>query len=366
MDTSDPEITFDSSGQCNHCLAALNRWKSMSDSMNSGSELRSTIERLRRVSNSDYNCILGLSGGVDSSYLALKAHDWGLRPLVVHVDAGWNSEIAVRNIEGVVKSCNYDLHTIVVNWDAMRELQLAFLRSGVANQDVPQDHAFFAHLYHFAIDNKIRYVLNGGNVASESIVPESWQWSAMDAKNIRAIYSRFGSGEFPNFQLISFWQYYIEFPLLRRMSPVRPLNQMWYSKAKAAKELESRTGWTSYERKHEESVWTRFFQNYYLPVRFGWDKRRPHLSSLIVSGQVTRLDALEQLEKPLYEEREMRRDSAYIRRKLRLSEEEFQDLMETDVRDAGEFDNWSAQVARLKKVQVAASRLSGRRVAKYS
>ena len=173
MDTSDPLITFDENGRCNHCrdFKAL-RGTAWFPDEEGARRLEGHIERVRREGRGkEYDCVLGLSGGVDSSYLAIRAKDWGLRPLVVHVDGGWNSELAVQNIERVVKHCGYELHTHVVNWEDMRELQLSYLRAGVANQDVPQDHAFFAALYRFAIANKFRFVLNGGNVATEGISP---------------------------------------------------------------------------------------------------------------------------------------------------------------------------------------------------
>jgi N-acetyl sugar amidotransferase len=248
--------------------------------------------------NQEYDCVLGLSGGIDSSYVALKAFEWGLRPLVVHVDGGWNSELAVQNIETIVKHCKYELHTHVINWESMRELQLSYLRAGVANQDVPQDHAFFAGLYHFATKNKIRYVLNGGNVATEGIFPAAWHGAAMDAKNLKAIHKAFGSKKLNGYPLISFSQYYFWYPIVKKMRPFRPLNLIPYSKDLAVEQLEE-IGWKSYPRKHGESIFTKFFQNYYLPTRFNYDKRRPHFSSMIASNMISRDFAIELLKQPL-------------------------------------------------------------------
>lgn len=312
----------------------------------------------------DFDCVLGLSGGIDSSYLALKAFEWGLRPLVVHVDGGWNSELAVQNIECLVKHCNYELHTHVVNWVDMRELQLAFLRAGVANQDVPQDHAFFAGLYHFATKERVRFVLNGGNVATEGIFPSAWHGAAMDATNLRAIHKKFGSQDLIDYPLISFARYYFWYPVVKRMTPFRPLNLIPYSKDLAIKELEE-IGWRAYPRKHGESIFTKFFQNYYLPTKFGYDKRRPHLSSLICSGQISRSAALTEISKPLYDNDELRRDIQYVSRKLQISLDEFERLMASQVHSYADFKNWDRRYAAMKQVQTLIRRTLRKDVSAY-
>ena len=329
MDTSDPEISFNDSRVCNHCikfdLVASQQWFPNEEGRCRWAGVADEIKVAG--AGREYDCILGLSGGVDSSYLALKARDWGLRPLVVHVDAGWNSELAVANIERIVKHCSYDLHTHVVDWEDMRDLHLAYLRAGVANQDVPQDHIFFASLYHFATKNGIRYILSGGNLATEGIFPDAWHGSAMDAINLRAIHKRFGERPLKQYKTISFFDYYLWYPFVKKMRTVRPLNYMPYVKAEALVELQQTVGYKPYPRKHGESLFTKLFQNYYLPTKFGYDKRRPHLSSLIVSGQLTRLDALAKLEEPLYDAQELEIDIAYFCKKLRISRAQFDELM---------------------------------------
>lgn len=366
MDTSDPEITFDGAGRCNHCrdveklLGTV--WFPNDEGARRLKALVATLQHEGR--SSEYDCILGLSGGIDSSYVALKAHEWGLRPLVVHIDGGWNSELAVQNIERIVKHCGYELHTHVVNWEDMRELQLSYLRAGVANQDVPQDHAFFAGLYHFATENKVRYVLNGGNVATEGIFPTAWHGAAMDAKNLKAIHKAYGTQPLRDYPLISFSQYYFWYPIVKRMTPIRPLNLMPYSKDDAVAELEQ-IGWRAYPRKHGESLFTKFFQNHYLPTRFGFDKRRPHLSSLIASGNLTRERALELLEEPLYEPDELRRDRQYLCRKLRISEADLELFMNSPIHHYADFDNWEGQYRRMKAVQAWVSKVTGRSLSVY-
>lgn len=366
MDTTDPDITFDEDGRCNHCR---NFESARGTVWFPDEEGARRLEKMIEVVTAEgrgkeYDCVLGLSGGIDSSYLALKAHEWGLRPLVVHIDAGWNSEMAVQNIERIVKHCGFELHTRVVNWEDMRELQLSYLRAAVANQDVPQDHAFFAGLYQFATENKVRYVLNGGNAATEGIFPDAWHAAAMDARNLKAIHDAYGTQPLTDYPLISFSQYYFWYPIVKRMTPLRPLNLIPYSKDGAIAELEA-IGWRSYSRKHGESVFTKFFQNYYLPTKFGFDKRRPHLSSLVVSGAMTRDRALQLLDEPLFDDEELRRDRQYICRKLRISDSEFQELMDRPIHHYTDFDNWDKPYARLKSAQARVSKLLGRTVSVY-
>ena len=367
MDTSDPEIEFDAHGVCSHCHEFERvTAKSWFPNEEGARRLAATLDAIKTEGkDKPYDSILGLSGGVDSSYLAIKMREWGLRPLVVHVDAGWNSELAVANIEKIVKHCGFHLHTHVVDWEEMRDLQLAYLKSGVANQDVPQDHVFFASLYQYAVRNGIRFVFSGGNTATEGIFPSAWHGSAMDSINLRAIHRQFGERKLKTFSTIGFFNYYIGFPILRRMRVIRPLNFIPYTKAHAIEHLET-IGWRSYGRKHGESVFTKFFQNYYLPTRFGYDKRRPHLSSLIVSRQMTREQAMVQLQEPLYDKVELERDINYFCKKLRITRAQFEDFMGAPLRHYTAFRNWDGQYRMLKRIQRWVEALTGKRVGTYS
>ncbi|TXI72210.1 MAG: N-acetyl sugar amidotransferase [Dokdonella sp.] len=368
MDTSDRDIVFDAAGVCSHChefdSVTCKKWFPNAEGRERWAAAVATIKSAGI--GQDYDCILGLSGGVDSSYLALRVKEWQLRPLVVHVDAGWNSELAVANIEAIVKQCSYDLHTHVVDWEDMRDLQLAYLRSGISNQDVPQDHIFFASLYHFATRNRIRYILSGGNIATEGILPRSWHGSAMDAINLLAIHKQFGERRLRNYRTISFFDYYFWYPFVRQMRTLRPLNFMPYDRQSAIQELEQSIGWRSYGRKHGESQFTKLFQNYYLPQRFGYDKRRPHFSSLIVSGQMTRSDAVARLSEPLYAADELELDIRYFCKKLRISRAVFEDLMQAPLRSYADFPNWEGRYRLVKRLQSGLSRLTGRRIGIYS
>jgi N-acetyl sugar amidotransferase len=369
MDTTDPEITFDENGICNHCRyfdeAIMPNWHPNEDGLR---QLGKIIERIKKECHKrEYDCIIGLSGGADSSYMALKMYElFKIRPLVVHVDAGWNCEVAVQNIEKLVKYCGWDLHTHVMNWEDMKQLQLAYLKSGISNQDVPQDHAFFASLYHFAVENKIKYILSGGNIATESIFPKSWHYTAMDSRNLKAIFKRFGKGRLKEYKTISFWQYYFYYPFIKKMKVIRPLNFMPYNKKDAMKELMDKIGWKPYGLKHGESVFTRFFQNYFLVERFGYDKRKPHLSSMILSGQMTREEALQELAKPLYDKRQLEEDKAYICKKLDLTETEFEEMLNAPKREATDFPSHARLHNIIKSTQSFMQRVLKRRIVNYS
>jgi N-acetyl sugar amidotransferase len=369
MNDSDPDIVFNSQGVCNHCISFKNTTQqSWFPGPEGGMRLGAICDQIRIAGEGkDYDCILGLSGGVDSSYLAIKVHELGLRPLVVHVDAGWNTELAVANIEKIVKYCNYDLHTHVVDWEEMRDIHLAYLKAGVANQDVPQDHVFFASLYHFATKHGIQYILSGGNLATEGVnPPHAWHHSAMDSISLRAIHKKFGECTLKSYSVINFFDYYLWYPLVKKMRTVRPLNYMPYVKSEALAELERTIGYKPYPRKHGESLFTKLFQNYYLPVKFGYDKRLPHLSSLIVSGQMSREEALESLAEPLYDSQELEVDIGYFCKKLRISRAEFDDLIKQPNRHYTDFPNWDSRYRWLKMLQAAVERFSGKRVNVYS
>ena len=367
MDTTDPNIVFDDQGVCSHCLKfdAITRQHWHPDE--EGARLwAAKMDEIRAAGKGkEYDCIIGLSGGVDSSYLALKLKEWQLRPLVVHVDGGWNSELATANIEALVKHGSFDLHTVVIDWPEMRDLQLAYLKAGVANQDVPQDHAFFANLYKFAVDNDIKYILSGGNLATEAISADAWGGSAMDVISLKAIHKRFGSIPLKTYGTISFLQYYFTFPFLKGMRTVRPLNFMPYDKASAIAELQ-KIGWKSYGRKHGESRFTKLYQNYYLPTRFGFDKRKMHFSSMIVSGQLSRDEALQLLEEPLYEEAELDSDINYFCKKLGITREQFEEYMVQPIRHYSDFANWDSRHALAKRAQSFVKKMLGRDVKVYS
>jgi N-acetyl sugar amidotransferase len=331
MDTTDPDITFDEDGVCNHCRKFETELKPKWFPNEEGKKkLDKIIEQIKIDGKGrDYDCIIGLSGGVDSSYLAyvLRTEYPELRILAVHVDAGWNSELAVQNIQNIVERLEIDLHTEVIDWEEMRDLQLAYLKSSLANQDVPQDHAFFATLYDQLIRHKIKYFLTGHNIATESILPASWGYSAMDSIQLKAIHRIYGQKKLKKFILLSFFKKYFWNPYFGSFKTIPPLDYMEYNKQEAKKIIIEKLNWKDYGGKHHESIFTKFFQSYYLPKKFNFDKRRAHLSSLIVSGQISRESALKELENPPYNPDELNSDKEYIAKKLGISVEELDNII---------------------------------------
>lgn len=348
MDTTDPDIVFDEKGICNHCKYYENNiipaWELKSGRTD---ELDKLIKKIKNYGEGkSYDCILGLSGGVDSSYLAVKSAEWGLRPLVVHVDAGWNSELAVMNIQQICQRLGFDLITHVIDWPTMQDLQLAFMKSNLANQDVPQDHAFFGALYNYANREKIKYVLSGSNFATESILPQSWGYDAMDATHVKSVHKKFGKKSLKKFPILGFFDFYFKYPYIKEMEIVKPLNMIEYSKELAIQELESNYGWRYYGGKHYESRWTRFFQGYYLPHKFGYDKRKAHLASLVVTGEISRENALQQLAQPLYDQVLLREDKEFVSKKLGITIDDLEALIKEPCSHYTKFPNHQKKFKR--------------------
>ena len=300
MDSSDPEIKFDESGNCNHCSTALLNLKALKiRNSEPGIELDKLIAEIKSNPGKDgFHAIMGISGGLDSSYLLHLLSNYDLKILAVHVDAGWNSIEAVKNINSLVNKLDIDLETVVINWEDVKDLQIAYLKSGLTNQDVPQDHVYFSSLYKFAIKNEIKYVISGSNFVTESILPSSWGQNAMDGRQIKHVHNKFGKKKLNNYPITYLREYLWKTIVTEELKVLSPLNYVEYNPASAMKELRDNYNWQDYGGKHRESKFTEFFQLIYLPERFGIDKRRAHLSSLIVSNYITREDALEILKKP--------------------------------------------------------------------
>ena len=326
MDTSDSRIVFDEHGVCDHCISfkrdVLPHWH---PDETGAAMFRQIVERIKASGKGrDFDCIMGMSGGLDSSYLLhLAVSEFGLRPLVFHVDGGWNTDIAVNNIQVLVDKLGLDLYTEVINWQEMRDFQLAFFKSGVPHLDIPQDHAFVATLYHFANKHGIKYILNGGNYSTECVRnPKEWLYYGTDMAQLRDIHRRFGTVELRTypFSSILFHKFYLRY--IRGVQVIKPLNLLPYTKEHASKVLSERYGWRPYPQKHFESRFTRFYEGYWLPTRFGYDTRRVQYSSLIQTGQMTREEALERLSKPAYDLATIDEDFEYIATKLGITVDE--------------------------------------------
>jgi N-acetyl sugar amidotransferase len=323
MDTTDSKISFDANGVCDHCTTfykkVLPNWH---NDERGRRKLDRLVSRIKRAGQGkDFDCIIGMSGGIDSSYLTyVAAAELGLRPLVFHVDAGWNSQIAVNNIEKLVDKLGLDLYTEVIDWEEMRDLQLAYFKAGVPHIDTPQDHAFFATMYKFAEQHKIKYILTGANLSTECIRnPIEWMYYQSDSIQLRDIHRRFGTRPLKTFPTTSIFRHKVILPYLKGIRVERPLNYMPYIKSQAVQLLVEKFGWQPYPQKHFESRFTRFYEGYWLPQKFGYDARRVQFSSLIVTKQMTRDEALEKLKSPPLDEMTARQEFEYVATKLGIS-----------------------------------------------
>lgn len=330
MDTSDPELTFDEQGICHRCKRYDDVIANYTYKPEIGwPKLHALAERIREEGKGKpYDCVIGLSGGVDSTFVAhLVKKKLGLRPIAIHLDNGWNTEIAVHNIENVVKILGIDLYTHVIDWEEFRDLQKAFLRSSTPDSEVPTDHAIVSLLYQMAARQGIRYVIGGSNYQTEQMVPYSWSYGHSDWKYIKGLNDAFGGRRLATYphdtQFHRKWLY----PYVKKIQVINVLNYIDYKKERALELMKSELGWVSYGDKHHESIYTRFYQTYILPRKFGADKRRPHLSCLINNGEMTRQQALHLLQQPTLDEEQMERDREFVIKKLGFSPAEFETIM---------------------------------------
>lgn len=344
MDTSDPNVMFDDQGKCDYC----NNFEStIKPIWNTGERGRASLRQMAEVIRSsgkgkDFDCIIGLSGGLDSSYAAYVAKEkMGLRPLIVHVDAGWNTDQAVGNIEKLVDGLGLDLYTEVVNWDEMRRLQLAFLRSGIPDQDLVQDAAFFSGLYKFAREHSIKHIITGSNYSTECCrEPEEWGgYLGIDKTLFSDIWRRFGEGELRSFPLTDILVYKVWYQKILGMKVHHPLNLVPFVKKDAEDELERLFGWQRFKHKHHESRFTRFYEDYWLPRRFGFEKRRAHFSSLIMTGQMSREEALERISRPEMDEHFHQQEFEFVASKLGLSVAGLQELFDSPKKTYRDYKN---------------------------
>jgi N-acetyl sugar amidotransferase len=340
MDTSDPEIRFSADGVCNHCeyYAAVHQTH-IGPVEARAARLDALVERIKRDGRGrDYDCVIGVSGGVDSTYVALLVAKLGLRPIAVHLDNGWDAELAVKNVENIVTRLRIDLFTHVLDWPQFRDLQVAFLRASVPDAEIPTDHAIGAVLYQTATRHGIRHIVSGTNVVSEAIMPVRWTYGVGDWRYIASVHRRFGSRSlkgFPHYSLAD----QLAYQTVRRIRLHSLLDYVEYDKVRAMQEITSELGWRDYGGKHYESLYTKFFQGSILPRKFGIDKRRAHQSTLINSGQTTREAALEVLRTPPLPPEEEATEREYVIKKLGLSAEAFDEIMRAPVRSYLDYPN---------------------------
>jgi N-acetyl sugar amidotransferase len=335
---ADPDIRFDADGICNYYHEYKAAEKEGVLKGEAGEEkIRQLTEKIKADGKGKpYDCLIGLSGGVDSTYVAWLVKQLGLRPLAVHLDNGWNSELAVKNVENIISRLGFDLYTLVVNWEEFRDIQLSYLKASVVDIEVVSDHAIFATMYKLAREKKIGYIISGTNIVTEYIMPPSWLYHKMDFANLKDIHDHYGTVRLKTYPTFDFRKY-VYYSAVLRLTPISILNYVPYEKKKIKEIIKSELGWRDYGGKHYESIFTKFYQAYILPEKFHIDKRKAHLSTLICSGQMTREEALKELEQPLYPPADLREDMEYVLKKLGLSAEEFGAIMKMPPRNHREF-----------------------------
>jgi len=335
---ADPNITFDEAGICNYYHEYFKEEKLRVFSGVEGEQkLNEHLGNIKKNGNGKkYDCLLGVSGGVDSTYLALKAKEYGLRVLCVHFDNGWNSELAVKNIENIVTKLNFELETYVINWDEFRDIQLAYFKANVIDIETITDHAIFGTVYKIAAENNIDYILSGNNVVTESLLPKYWIFNKADHVNIKDIHKQYGTIPLKTYPFFGSKakNYYQK---VKGIKTFDLLNYLPYNKSEVKKTIVKELNWTDYGGKHYESVFTRFYQGYILPNKFGIDKRKAHLSNLICSGQITKDEALAELKSPMYNQELLETDKEFVLKKLGFSETEFEKYINSPRREHTEF-----------------------------
>jgi N-acetyl sugar amidotransferase len=327
MDTTDPYIYFDENGISDYYHNYINKilpsWNTEKKGME---ELNKIVKKIKSKSKEKaFDCIIGMSGGLDSSYALYVAKEvLGLRPLVYHVDAGWNTDQAVGNIEKIIEGLGLDLYTDVINWEEVKDLQRSFLKAQIPDQDLVQDYAFFSSLYRFAKKNKIKYILTGSNYSTECCrEPEEWGgYAGIDKRLVNDIHNRFGTIKLKSFPIIDIFTYKLYYKYIYGMKIIKPLNFVPYNKSEAENLLYKKFGWKKFQHKHHESRFTRFYEDYWLPRKFGFDKRKAHFSSLILTGQMTREDALERLKHSELDEQTLKNEFEYVANKLEFEVDE--------------------------------------------
>ena len=347
MDTSDPTISFDSAGICNHCHFYDQRMSKLAIDDEAKKHLNDLISKIKADGkNKEYDCIIGLSGGVDSTYVAyLVKKVYGLRPLAIHLDNGWNSEISVKNIENIVKKLDIDLFTYVIDWEEFKDLQLAFLKASTPDSEIPTDHAIFTILRQLGRKYKIDNIINGINLKTESHHPPAWSQGHSDWKYIKSIQRLFGTKKLVTYPHGNFFTIF-EDTISKKWISI--LNYIDYNKKDAKELITNELDWKDYGGKHFESIYTRFFQGYILPMKFGFDKRRMHLSSLICSGEINRPDALQELTNAPYPLAMQNDDREYVIKKFGISDTEFQEIMDLPIKSYYDYPSYYGAILKSK------------------
>ena len=353
---NDPDILINDDGVCNHCTTFDFEFNKLPKGINKEKELESIITKIKlKGIGRKYDCLLGVSGGVDSSYLAYLCSIYGLRPLIIHFDNGWNSELSVLNIQNLLDKLGFDFETLVINWDEFKDLQLSYFKAGVVDLEFPTDHAILASMFKIAKKHNIKFVLSGHNVVTEgTYLPKSWVHSKLDYLNLKDIHKQYGSIKLKTYPYLSFIKrlyncYNSQFEYIQL------LNLVDYNKFEVKKKLVSELSWKDYGGKHFESIFTRFYQGYILPNKFNIDKRVFHYSCLVQSEQITREQAIKLLQEPIYDINLLESDKKYVLKKLNFNEATFEDYMRAPIRKHNEFKSeqkyWNKYFFVIKQIK---------------
>ena len=327
-DLDDKDISFNEDNICNYCVEFNSRVKNYTFTKEQEAKNLEKIKTQLTKNNNEYDVIIGLSGGVDSSYVCYLAHKMGLKCLLIQMDNGWNSKISTSNINKIVKKTGYDYYNYLLNWNEFKDLQKSFIKAGVIDLEVLTDHAVWAVLFKYTKKFKIKYTLTGDNYLTENGMPSSWNWIKSDSTNIKDIHNKYGTVKLKTFPFLSFYRWYLNsyFGFESTMIPI--LNKINYNKFDAIKKLKDYFNWEEYEGKHYESNFTKFYQAYILPKKFKVDKRKSHLSAIIRSGQISKSDAINELNKPLFTGNQLQLEKEYFEKKLDYSTKEFDQIMD--------------------------------------
>jgi N-acetyl sugar amidotransferase len=352
MDTSDIDIKFDESGRCNHCRGYFDKVKfQLIPDSEQNQQLKKLISEVKNSNiKGQYDCVVGVSGGVDSTYVALLAKDLGLRTLLVHLDNGWNSEISVKNVSNITKSTNFDLYTHVIDWNEFRDIQVSLFKASVVDIELATDHAIKATLFNIAAKFKVKFILNGGNVVTEAIMPPSWRHTKVDKSNIKDIHNKFGRVPIKTYPMSGIIQHQF-YKYFSRIKTIQILNYYTFDRDYVVSRIKAELGWIDYGGKHHESIFTRFYQAYILPKKFNIDKRLAHYSNLICAGQLSRDDALEKLIEPVYDHALLDQDLVFVTKKLGFSESEFNDYLDKPARSHYEFKSDDKMIEILLRIR---------------
>ena len=353
---NDPDILINDDGVCNHCTTFDFEFNKLPKGINREKELESIITKIKlKGIGRKYDCLLGVSGGVDSSYLAYLCSIYGLRPLIIHFDNGWNSELSVLNIQNLLDKLGFDFETVVINWDEFKDLQLSYFKAGVVDLEFPTDHAILASMFKIAKKHKIKFVLSGHNVVTEgTYLPKSWVHSKLDYLNLKDIHKQYGSIKLKTYPYLSFIKRLYNF-YNSQFEYIQLLNLLEYNKFEVKKKLVSELSWKDYGGKHFESIFTRFYQGYILPNKFNIDKRVFHYSCLVQSEQITREQAIKLLQEPIYDINLLESDKKYVLKKLNFNEATFEDYLRAPIRKHNEFKSeqkyWNKYFFVIKQIK---------------